>query len=206
MVLLAVLLIPLFLGEPKQSVEKDEVPKSTAFRSKIQPLPQSQDPNQFEKGDHDRAVEQQGGLVLKKIDTLQLKPAQTMRSLPQSQSVRTATPAPTETAKKHVIAPKKPAPVKIIAKAKAPKDPVISTAWAVQAGIFSKRENAQSIARVLKSNGHQPKLNNTSTSFGQATRVWVGPFASKAEAQALSNIIEQQTGNGGYVAEYPFKS
>lgn len=86
------------------------------------------------------------------------------------------------------------------------KSSAIRSGWAVQAGVFSKPSNADSIAKILRSKGHRPQVTNTKTSAGRAKRVWLGPYATKAEARAVSKRLEQQTGNGGYVASYPFKS
>lgn len=215
------LLIPLFLGEPKQSTQDIPATTNNGFQSKIQPLPDAQNSvNQAPQTN----VEQPNvntGLVLKEFDQMQpIEPPPFMKEAPApAPAVEVATPKQTEPpAAKVVAVPPVPKAVKetekvVVKKAveqkapvkKAPEKKLIASGWVVQAGIFSKAENAESIAKVLRSNGHKPNVSDAQTSFGKAKRVWIGPFKNKADAQALSKKIEQQTGNGGYVAAYPFK-
>ncbi len=227
LVVLAVLLIPLFLGEPKQAPQPLPEPDNiNGFQSKIQPLP---DPKSIEnQAVPPKQQDNEGGLVLKKFDQLQqpIEPPPFMQEepvpapvekvnappklQPKPEPVVKKPPVPEKVEDVEKVAVKKPPPKAVepqkIPEKKAPTTQQATSGWVVQAGIFSKSENAESIAKVLRSNGHKPKLSEARTSFGTATRVWIGPFKNKAEAQALSKKIEQQTGNGGYVAEFPFRS
>lgn len=240
LVVLAVLLIPLFLGEPKQTEREVPTGDSNTFQSRIQPLPSAEKPAKpVEPSTSEVTVQtdpdSNTGLVLKKFDQLQanrqapatpdLAPqipveqqaAQNQAaqatakpsSEPQIIAPKPATPKPVAPKKVVKTAPPKtnaaPAPVRKTPIKKEPT-PSAKSGWVVQAGIFSKSENAKLIAKTLRSNGHKPNLSEAKTSFGKATRVWIGPFTNKAEAKKVSDTIEQQTGNGGYVAEYPFKS
>jgi DedD protein len=216
LVLLAVILIPLFLGEPKYVTEEVETPKSAEFESKIQPLPGSvqitEEPMQAQKND----ITNSDGLVLKKLDNDQpvksenskqvtIQPLQ-LNNVTSESSRATEKSVAKQQAPKSKAVTQKAVPVK--SKPQVPElvETKIKSGWAVQAGIFSKTENARAIAEILKNNGYAPNISDAKASFGKVKRVWIGPFASKTEAQAVSKRLEQQTGEGGYVATYPFKS
>lgn len=222
LVFVAVIMIPLFLGEPKYvAVEEPVPPKSNKFESKIQPLPEnvSAPQNVVESGNNETS--ESAGLVLQKLDNQQVptsgKPDQVVIQPLRLDKLNTTDPAP-KASKQPVPTPK--AKVKAVTeqapkKSKSDKSKTatasaqaakIKSGWAVQAGIFSKPENAQAIAQILKNNGYTPNISDARASFGKAKRVWIGPFAQKSEAQAISKRLEQKTGNGGYVAVYPFKS
>ena len=103
-----------------------------------------------------------------------------------------------------VAAPKTTAPVKKPKQTQ--KAPAITSGWAVQVGIFSKKANADAFAATLRGDGYRPKVSDAKNSSGKTNkRVWLGPFATKPEAQTISKKFEKQTGNDGYVAPYPFK-
>lgn len=224
LVVLAVLLIPLFLGEPKQTrPTRQNIPAGdgSQFQSRIQPLPDPEELAEQKTQDDVSSSNNATGLVLKKFDEVQSQST-------VAKSIQAAPALPTKVVKQTPAKKAAPVPdkklatplvekkvVKVLEKTPAKKKPpeqapvnnsIAATGWVVQAGIFSKKENAESIANVLRSNGHEPRLSEAQTSFGKAMRVWIGPFENKADARALSKKIEQQTGNGGYVAAYPFKS
>jgi len=227
LVFIAVILIPLFLGDPKYATEEEAAPppESGEFESKIQPLPGSAPASQDVAESGTDEVSTGGGLVLKKFDSQQAPASKQPKKAEQvvieplrldtltSQSDPVAKPA-----KKPVAVPKEKVQPKKVAATKsepakpkpATKKPLQATAvksgWAVQAGIFSKPENAEAIAGILKKNGYVPNISDARASFGKAKRVWIGPFARKSEAQSVSKRLDQQTGIGGYVAAYPFKS
>jgi cell division septation protein DedD len=204
LVLLAVVIIPLFLGDPRQLVEESSVPQSTIFESKIQPLPSMGSNEESGAESRDKEIESSGGLVLKKLDDEQ--PEKASKSVTIQPLNLSKLDSSSGAIKKPVA---KTAPVKVAKTKKVSstqsKDK-IKSGWAVQAGIFSKIENANTIAGMLKSNGYAPNISDAKASFGKAKRVWIGPFATKSEAQAVSKRLEQKTGNGGYVAVFPFKS
>jgi len=223
LVLLAVILIPLFLGEPKYVEAPDsEEPQSTSFESRIQPLPGNPVTADSEIGSNTDEAEQSGGLVLKKLDSEDAVGKQSEPVVIQPLRLDTVTSGTTKSAKTAVAKPRvdKPRaakqattpPARVVKKTAAPKKSTktaretISSGWAVQAGIFSKSANAKAIAENLKKSGFKPNISDAKASFGKARRVWIGPFASKSEAQAVSRKLEKKIGDGGYVAAYPFKS
>ncbi len=223
LVFAAVIIIPLFLGEPKHAVDPESLPaKSTTFESRIQPLPDNDPSQQNVAGADDAGDSKDEGVVLKKLDkstTSTSKSAKKVDIQPlrldklitgadtapkvEKQAVAAPTPATKKTAVTKASTQKASTAKESVAK-KGTGD--LKSGWVVQAGIFSKPENAVAIAGILKNNGYAPNVSNAKASFGNAKRVWIGPFASKGEAQAISRQLEQQTGNGGYVAAYPFKS
>ena len=234
LVLLAAVLIPMFLGDPKYVAEEGEQKEETAvFESKIQPLPGSaEDGNTLtdaQKGD----VESSGGLVLKKLDAdaprktrkgtaqpkdVVIKPLDMKEAVsgtePPKQQVAAPKPEPAPAPKPKPAAPKKvaqPAPAKKASPtpskqpAQASKS-AVTRGWVVQAGVFGKAKNATDLAAVLKSNGYSPRVSDVTGRPGIKKRVWIGPFANKSEAQAVSKKLQQQIGNAGYIAPYPFNS
>jgi len=218
LVFVAVVMIPLFLGEPKNvAVQEPVPPKSNEFESKIQPLPENVSAPQDTAGSGNNEASESAGLVLKKLDNQQTpasdKPEQVVIQPLRLDKLDTANPGPK--ASKQPVPKAKAVTKQAPAQSKPEKSktasaqiPVanIKSGWAVQAGIFSKPENAQAIAQVLKNNGYTANISDARASFGKAKRVWIGPFAKKSEAEAISKRLEQKTGDGGYVAAYPFKS
>lgn len=204
LVILAVLLIPLLLGEPKQATKEIVAPTNNIeFKSIIQPLPE-----QSLASGQSQAELDSSGLVLQKLDSMDAE-----REIPTALEANQTTQ--TENNAGPVSVDVAIEPLKKQDKKQDKKQPkqsavlvknTIKAGWAVQAGIFSKHENATLTASVLKNKGYSPNVSATTADFGKATRVWLGPYASKKEALALSDKIKKQTGNGGYVAPYPFKS
>ena len=227
LVLVAAIVIPFLLGEPKQPEALVDEVVSTEFQSKIQPLNNVQSGAQVTTGDVSDAPQNENGLVLKKLNQIQpfdrsadapAKNASTDKTSADAVKIEplrldtlngsarktpAAEPAATP-AKVAAVAAKKTPTSK--AKQPAKQAPVVKAGWAVQVGIFSKSTNAESFAATLRSDGYQPKISNAKNSSGKTNkRVWLGPFASKTEAKSISKKFEKQTGNDGYVAPYPFK-
>ncbi len=221
LVMVAVVLIPLFLGDPKYVEAPESVPlKSTKFESRIQPLPGAAQSLQNNVESSTKAAPENGGLVLKKLDNQQTAAAektsqidiQPLRldklgtesnSQPKTVKKVANTPAPKAKPKSAV---KKSAPEITSSTAVKPAVQTITSGWAVQTNIFSSSENAKKFSVTLKNNGYKPNISDASVASGKAWRVWVGPFASKSEARAISKRLEQQMGIEGYVRAYPFQS
>ena len=222
MVLVAAVVIPFLLGEPKQVDAPVEEVVSTEFQSKIQPLNTTQSVTPSDAGSSESVPSQnESGLVLKKIGQIQpldrsnsnsttgavkIEPLRLdtlnsdSRKKPETKPVAKAVPAK----KVAAAAPKTSAPVKKTTVVK--KAPAVTSGWAVQVGIFSKKANADAFAATLRGDGYQPKVSSAKNSSGKTNkRVWLGPFATKSEAKTISKKFEKQTGNDGYVAPYPFK-
>lgn len=217
LVLLAAVIIPFLLGEPKHLEVPVEDVVSTEFQSKIQPLTNAPAINQTDAGDVPASRSNENGLVLKKID--QIQPLDRSNSNAADEGIKTEAlkldtlnsnprkkPETEKTSKTAAVtpAPAKAAPVKKAVVA--PKSVAVKSGWAVQVGIFSKKANADSFAATLRSDGYQPKISDAKSGTGNTNkRVWLGPFATKSAAKTISEKFEKQTGNDGYVASYPFK-
>ncbi len=212
LVLVAAVVIPFLLGEPKQVDAPVEEVVSTEFQSKIQPLNTTQSVTPSDAGSESVPSQNESGLVLKKIG--QIQPLDRSNSNSTTGAVKieplrldtlnSDSRKKPETKPVAKAAPKTSAPAKKTTAAK--KVPAVTAGWAVQVGIFSKKANADAFAATLRGDGYQPKISDAKKSSGKTNkRVWLGPFATKSEAKTISKKFEKQTGNDGYVAPYPFK-
>lgn len=75
--------------------------------------------------------------------------------------------------------------------------------WVVRVGTFGKKENANRVVKRLQQAGFEPSTTNIKTDKGQATRVWIGPYAQRVEAARMRTRVQQVTGGEGYIAAYP---
>lgn len=111
---------------------------------------------------------------------------------------------------------KKPAPAEKKAPAKPAKRPAkpaakkaksaakeLSEGWVVRIGTFAEKDNVQRAVAKLKSAGFTPHTETINSGEAQATRVWVGPFASRAKASTQRSRILKKTGFEGLVVSYP---
>lgn len=224
LVLVAAIIIPFLLGEPKQLEAPVEEVVSTEFQSRIQPLNDSPGVTQTELGGEPVSPQNESGLVLKKIDQIQpldrsksnsatgeakIEPLRldTLNSNSRKKSAAepTTKTAPASPVSKNAAAA--PAQKKPLEKTQVVKKPAaVKSGWAVQVGMFSKKANAEAFAATLRGDGYLPKIGDAKSSSGKTNkRVWLGPFATKSQAKTISNKFEKQTGNDGYVAPYPFK-
>ncbi len=195
-------------------------PKSTKFESRIQPLPGTVQSSQNNVESSTKATQESGGLVLKKLDNQQTPAAEKTKQIdiqplrldklgsesdPQVKTVVKVADVPAPKAKPKPVV-KKSAPAKTSSSAVKPAVQTVTSGWAVQTNIFSSSENAKKFSVTLKNNGYKPNISDAEVASGKAWRVWVGPFASKSEARAISKRLEQQMGIEGYVRAYPFQS
>lgn len=210
---LAVVVIPLLLGEPKYVEEEEEAPKSTKFESKIQPLPGSAGNGASLNDAQKSQIQDGGGLVLKKLDD---QPARktaptkkqgapvTIKPLDMQEAITTGGDTAAEPVVKAIPKAKPETGPKTAPKAKPkPVATELKSGWVVQVGVYSKSENATAVAASLKGIGYAPKVSDIKNKPGMK-RVWIGPYASKNEAQNTSKKLAGKRGDGGYVKEYPF--
>ena len=71
--------------------------------------------------------------------------------------------------------------------------------WVVRVGTFSKSANVESVSSLLTNSGFKPKTTPVSTSLGNSTRVWLGPYAKRETADKISDRLKALTGEKGYV-------
>jgi DedD protein len=78
------------------------------------------------------------------------------------------------------------------------KDP----AWVVQLGSFQNKENALRLVNQLRAKGYHAFTQQTSTRFGNATRVYVGPEKQQTSARTLATRLEDDMNLRGIVLNY----
>ncbi|NKB77869.1 MAG: hypothetical protein GKR96_12765 [Gammaproteobacteria bacterium] len=74
--------------------------------------------------------------------------------------------------------------------------------WAVRVGTFSKESNVTSVSKLLNGNGLVARTTRVKTSFGDATRIWLGPYADKKSAKTISTQLKKLTGENGYITKH----
>ena len=78
-----------------------------------------------------------------------------------------------------------------------------STGWAVRAGTYAKQTNADSVATVLAGNGFTAHKTVVQIALGgNATRIWVGPYAKKETAGEVSLRLQVLIGEKGFVTKH----
>lgn len=79
----------------------------------------------------------------------------------------------------------------------------VERGWIVQVGTFTKAANVEKLVAELEEIGFGPSTTDVSTSSGNATRVWVGPFETRVEAARVKTRLTQRTGSEGLIVAYP---
>ncbi len=75
------------------------------------------------------------------------------------------------------------------------------TAWVVQAGSFSSRENAEKLANRLKAKGFSAYIEDI-VADKPAFRVRIGPLLSKARAQQTAQSLKKSLDVDGMIVKY----
>jgi DedD protein len=71
--------------------------------------------------------------------------------------------------------------------------------WVVRVGTFSRQANVESVSTLLSNSGFEPRTTPVTTSLGESTRVWLGPYAERETADRISDRLKSLTGEKGYV-------
>ena len=106
--------------------------------------------------------------------------------------------------KQKVDEAKTKAPVKPTTKVAAkPKE--IDVGWIVQVELLTDKKGAQKLVDSLKDKNFDPKTTVVDTNKGKATgtRIWVGPFESRKQANAENERLESKMGKRGFIRVYP---
>ena len=74
--------------------------------------------------------------------------------------------------------------------------------WAVQAGSFGNKENAERLAADLRKQGFAAFLSQLSTSSGPLHRVRIGPQKDRESAEAVAAQLGR-AGHNGQVVPHP---
>ena len=78
-----------------------------------------------------------------------------------------------------------------------------STGWAVRVGTYAKQTNADSVATALAGNGFTAHKTAVQIALGgNATRIWVGPYAKKETAGEVSLRLQVLIGEKGFVTKH----
>jgi len=228
LVALAVLVIPLFLSEPNLEANSSKTTGSNfdkAFKSRIVPL----NINNINDSDSETGQlpvttldESKPALLdltgqaptpkaVQEIDpepktdgVEQTKTALVMTQSPESKQ-EGATIEPVEVKKPALKQPEedeeKPATKESeskIAKLEQ-QDNQGEDGWIVRVGTFAKAANVESVSSLLSNSGFKPKTTGVTTSLGESTRVWLGPYANRKTADKISDRLKDLIGEKGYV-------
>lgn len=77
--------------------------------------------------------------------------------------------------------------------------PLIKDGWVVQLGTFANQENVERIRTKLSNKGFKVRTESVRLASGPATRVQVGPYGRKAQAETMRKRIESDLGLKGSV-------
>ncbi len=205
-VLVAILVIPLLLSEPalEASYESGDESQSTTktFRSRIVPLNIS---NVNGNTDSDSAVTGLDTTVIKdsKPALLDLtKPENSAPANPEGNSqkqIETTTVVMTQKSAGSDQKNPKKSTKKPDSNQTGATEAQIQQGWVVRVGTFSKEANVVSVSILLTNSGLKPRTTAVSTSLGNSTRVWLGPYAKKQTADEVSARLKSLIGEKGYV-------
>ena len=97
--------------------------------------------------------------------------------------------------------PAKPTPKKVETKAEPKKD--VDQGYIISVGVYLKKDGAERVMADLKKKGFKPSSSESKSSKGLATRVWLGPFPTRAAAGKERSKLEQVIGEKGWIIRYP---
>ena len=110
--------------------------------------------------------------------------------------------SPTDAAKKRVTTTRPPADATKGGAAPATTG-AIERGWVVQLGTYYNPDNAHRVRDKLMKHGYAVDMQSVVLKRGKATRVRIGPFASKTEAISMQARIHKDLGMEGMVLAYP---
>jgi len=86
------------------------------------------------------------------------------------------------------------------------KENVIKEGYIVSVGVYSQPQNAENVMKRLVEKGFKPTKRTVNTSKGRLPRVWLGPFATRAEAGKQKQLLQKRLGELGsktLIKRYP---
>ncbi|MGH1542396.1 MAG: SPOR domain-containing protein [Arenicella sp.] len=83
------------------------------------------------------------------------------------------------------------------------KDKEVSQGYIVSVGVFVNSKNVGPMMKDLRSKSFKPSSSKIQTSKGPGTRVWLGPFATRAEAGKERTKLKQSIGGKPGILKYP---
>lgn len=75
--------------------------------------------------------------------------------------------------------------------------------WAVQAGVFSREDNAMQLRDRLRGAGFTAFVEPVATAEGRSWRVRVGPELQRERAEALQRRLRDELGLNGFIVAHP---
>ncbi len=92
-----------------------------------------------------------------------------------------------------------------LAKAEQQATKSVDVGWVVQVGLYLEKSGAETKISELKSQGFSASSTVVDTNRGPktGTRVWLGPFAKRAEAEQENAKLVQRTKKDGFIRVYP---
>lgn len=181
---LGVIFIPILLApddtdEPAPSrLEIDRSPSSGQFSSKVQPINDSEL----------KLLEEQSERIVPLAGSGQLPPeVDTFEPAENTEQIEQPSAGEVETKLKDSAAPK--------------QERAGVSAWVVQAGSFSSRENAEKLASQLKAKGFSAYIEDI-VADKPAYRVRIGPLLSKARAQQTAKSLKNSLDVDGMIVKY----
>ena len=83
--------------------------------------------------------------------------------------------------------------------------PKIEVGWIVQVGLYLEKKGAQTKMGDLSRLGFDPSSTVVDTNRGPktGTRVWLGPFEKRSQAESENNSLKKKTGKDGFIRVYP---
>ncbi len=77
-----------------------------------------------------------------------------------------------------------------------------SGGWSVRVGTFTKAENVERMLTLLGEHGFDAKRTRVQIASGEATRVWLGPYAKRETADTVNARLHALRGEKGYVIRH----
>ena len=193
LVTLAVILLPLIL---------DEHPESRLVNGNP---PHQDTPEQTVAAAENGAVKTEK-VVIRKLDLGERSVSATDKAeAPQNTASKASAPTQVVTKKIDITAPpandskQSPTPVATTKSTQA----VTKAHWAVQVGTFSNQANVRRLKKQLEQHGFPVMFKDIQLKQGNAVRVRVGPFTTRASADKAQGKIRQDIGIKGVVVAGP---
>lgn len=81
----------------------------------------------------------------------------------------------------------------------------LTVGWIVQVGLFVEKSGAEAQVKALKAKGFTAQTTVVDTNRGPktGTRVWIGPFEKRTEAESHNQQLRAKMGKAGFIRVYP---
>lgn len=188
LVILAVIFIPMLLDERQ---EEDIVITETNIPPKPESIPVAPEETDFSSRIVPLQAEQPASGNIEKPETDQPQPA--------NEITDTTTSKPPEMTTR----PESPPATAPVMESEEPATGVGLSAWVVQLGSFSSKENADSLNTKLRKAGFRSFVEPLKQQDTTVYRVRVGPEIKRAEADALNDQLKISMQLDGIVVPYP---